>query len=79
DPGREGPPHTTLSDREMQVFVMIAAGKTISEVAGALSLSVKTVSTHKTRIMQKLDVSNQSELIRYALRHSLIDDPAAER
>jgi DNA-binding NarL/FixJ family response regulator len=77
--GRDGPPHTTLSDREMQVFVMIAAGKTISEVAAALSLSVKTVSTHKTRIMQKLTITNQSELIRYALRHSLIDDPAAER
>jgi DNA-binding NarL/FixJ family response regulator len=79
DEGREGPPHAALSDREMQVFLMIAAGKTVSEVADSLTLSVKTVSTHKTRIMQKLNINNQSELIRYALRHHLIDDPAAER
>jgi DNA-binding NarL/FixJ family response regulator len=79
DHSRAGPPHTALSDREMQVFLMIAAGKTISGVADALSLSVKTVSTHKTRIMQKLNITNQSELIRYALRHSLIDDPASEQ
>lgn len=70
----EGPPHASLSDREMQVFHMIAAGKSVSEVAGALALSVKTVSTHKTRIMQKLNVSNQTELIRYAMRHKLIED-----
>ncbi|MGQ0524783.1 MAG: response regulator [Betaproteobacteria bacterium] len=79
DQSREGPPHAALSDREMQVFLMIAAGETISEVADALALSVKTVSTHKTRIMQKLNITNQSELIRYALRHSLIDDPASEQ
>ena len=77
--GSEGPAHAVLSDREMQVFQMIAAGKTVSEIADALVLSVKTVSTHKTRIMQKLNFGNQSELIRYALRHGLIDDPAAER
>lgn len=77
DARSEGPPHEALSDREMQVFHMIAAGKSLTEVADALSLSVKTVSTHKTRIMQKLNVSNQTELIRYAIRHELIDDPAA--
>jgi DNA-binding NarL/FixJ family response regulator len=69
-----GPLHSTLSDREMQVFQMIVAGKSVTEVADALSLSVKTVSTHKTRIMQKLNVTNQTELIRYAMRHKLIDD-----
>lgn len=79
DGGREGPPHAALSDREMQVFLMITAGKTVSEVAEELILSVKTVSTHKTRIMQKLNLTNQSELIRYALRHGLIDDPAQDR
>ena len=78
DQSRKGPLHEALSDRETQVFLMIAAGKTISEVADALALSVKTVSTHKTRIMQKLNITNQSELIRYALRHNLIDDPASE-
>lgn len=77
DAAGEGPPHKALSDREMQVFHMIAGGKSVSEVAGTLSLSVKTVSTHKTRIMQKLNVANQTELIRYAIRHNLIDDPAA--
>jgi DNA-binding NarL/FixJ family response regulator len=70
----EGPPHASLSDRELQVFHMIAAGKSVSEVAATLTLSVKTVSTHKTRIMQKLNVGNQTELIRYAMRHRLIDD-----
>ena len=77
DAAGEGPPHKALSDREMQVFHMIAGGKSVSEVADTLSLSVKTVSTHKTRIMQKLNVANQTELIRYAIRHNLIDDPAA--
>lgn len=67
-------PHTLLSDREYQVFEMIAAGATVTEIAGRLSLSVKTVSTHKTRIMQKMCVSNQTELIRYAIRHKLVDE-----
>jgi DNA-binding NarL/FixJ family response regulator len=77
DEGTEQPPHAMLSDREMQVFLMIAAGKSVSEVADTLSLSVKTVSTHKSRIMEKLSLANQSELIRYALRHRLVEDPAA--
>jgi DNA-binding NarL/FixJ family response regulator len=74
DAAAEGPLHATLSDREMQVFQMVAAGKSVTAVAEALTLSVKTVSTHKTRIMQKLKLSNQTELIRYAIRHKLIDD-----
>jgi DNA-binding NarL/FixJ family response regulator len=77
DAAAAGAPHGALSDREMQVFQMIAAGKSVSGVAAALALSVKTVSTHKTRIMQKLNVGNQTELIRYAIRHKLIDDPGA--
>jgi len=76
DAGGERPPHEALSDREMQVFQMIAAGKSVTDIADALALSVKTVSTHKTRIMQKLNVRNQTELIRYAIRHRLVDDPA---
>ncbi|HJQ61340.1 MAG TPA: response regulator transcription factor [Burkholderiales bacterium] len=75
DAAADGAPHGALSDREMQVFQMIASGKSVSEVAAALALSVKTVSTHKTRVMQKLNVGNQTELIRYAIRHKLIDDP----
>lgn len=74
--GSERPPHESLSDREMQVFHMIAAGKSVTDIADALTLSVKTVSTHKTRIMQKLNAHNQTDLIRYAIRHKLVDDPA---
>lgn len=76
-PAVDAAPHTLLSDREYQVFEMIARGSTVTEIACRLSLSVKTVSTHKTRIMQKMRISNQSELIRYALRHKLIDEPDA--
>ena len=76
DARSERPPHESLSDREMQVFHMIAAGKSVTDIADALTLSVKTVSTHKTRIMQKLNAHNQTDLIRYAIRHKLVDDPA---
>jgi two-component system, NarL family, invasion response regulator UvrY len=68
------PPHTLLSDREFQIFQMIALGMGISEIANNLYLSVKTVSTHKTRLLQKMSLSNTSDLIRYAIKHQLIDD-----
>ena len=64
-------PHTLLSDREFQVFQLIAAGKSITEIAQQLSLSVKTISTHKTRIMEKMGLANQAELIRYAIENKL--------
>jgi len=67
-------PHTLLSDREFQVLQMIAGGKTVGEIAKRLSLSVKTVSTHKTRILHKMGLANQAELIRYALEHKLLDE-----
>lgn len=66
-------PHTLLSDREYQVFRMIVSGKPINGIADELSLSVKTVSTHKTRILQKMRMSNAAELIHYAIRHQLIE------
>jgi DNA-binding NarL/FixJ family response regulator len=66
-------PHTRLSDREYQVFQLIVAGESVSEIAKRLSLSVKTVSTHKTNLMDKMGIDNQVELVRYALRHKLID------
>jgi DNA-binding NarL/FixJ family response regulator len=71
----DAPPHTLLSDREFQVFHMIAKGAAVGEIAKQLSLSVKTVSTHKTRIMEKMGLANQTELIRYALEHKLLDEP----
>jgi DNA-binding NarL/FixJ family response regulator len=68
-------PHSLLSDREFQVFRLIAGGKSVSEIAADLALSVKTVSTHKTRLMEKMHFANQSELIQYAIRHQLLDSP----
>lgn len=65
-------PHTMLSDREFQVFQLIAAGKSITDIARQLSLSVKTVSTHKTRILQKMKFANQAELIRYAIENKIL-------
>ena len=75
----DGPLHATLSDREYQVFEMLVAGKSITAIAERLNLSVKTVSTHKTRIMRKMNMTNPAELIRYALNHKLIDDPDNSR
>ncbi len=78
DPASDGPLHARLSNREYEVFRMLAAGKSVSEIADALALSVKTVSTHKTRIMQKMHFANAVELIRYALEHGLADDVAGK-
>lgn len=64
-------PHTLLSNREYQVFEMLVAGQGLSEIGVALSLSVKTVSTHKTRIMQKMELATTSDLVRYAIAHGL--------
>ena len=72
-PLREEAPHTKLSDREYQIFQMIVAGTTITAIADALSLSVKTVSTHKSRILQKMGKSSSAELIHYAIEHQLFD------
>lgn len=68
-------PHTLLSDREYQIFRMIASGITVGGIAGDLSLSVKTVSTHKTRILQKMKMASSAELIHYAIRHQLVEMP----
>ena len=70
----DAPAHTLLSDREFQVFRSIVSGKSVSQIANELALSVKTVSTHKTRIMEKMGLSNQTELIQYAIRHKLLDE-----
>lgn len=67
----DAPPHTLLSDREYQIFELIVAGKGITEMANILNISVKTVSTHKTRIMQKLSRPTVAELVRYAIEHEL--------
>ena len=68
-------PHSLLSEREFQVFKLLAAGSGVTEIANELNLSVKTVSTHKTHIMQKMNLSSITGLVRYALMHELIDVP----
>ncbi|HEX9161226.1 MAG TPA: response regulator transcription factor [Thermoanaerobaculia bacterium] len=65
-------PHERLSDREFQVFQMIAAGKGLTEIGHELNVSVKTVSTHRARILAKLAVKNNAELVHYALKQGLI-------
>jgi len=76
-PHSDGPPHTTLSDREYQVFNLLVSGKSVTDIAAQLNLSGKTVSTHKARLMEKLNLSNGAELIHYALKHRLVDDSSA--
>lgn len=70
-------PHTLLSDREYQIFRMIVTGIPIGGIADELSLSVKTVSTHKTRILQKMKMTSSAELIHYAIRYQLVEMPDA--
>lgn len=72
-PDSDGPPHGALSDREFQVFRMIAEGRSVSEIAEELNLSVKTISTHKARLMQKMNLANTADLIRYAISHGIIE------
>jgi DNA-binding NarL/FixJ family response regulator len=67
-------PHQRLSDREFEVFCRIATGETITQIAQALSVSVKTVSTYKTRILEKMQMPHEAALIRYAMRHKLVDE-----
>lgn len=66
-------PHERLSDREYQVLRLLAAGKTTTEIASELSLSVKTVSTYRTRLLEKLNVRTTADLIRYALAQKLVE------
>jgi DNA-binding NarL/FixJ family response regulator len=75
-PDAKGAPHEALSDREFQIFLLIASGKAISDIAQQLNLSVKTVSTHKSNILQKMGMTTPAELIRYALSNRLLDEAA---
>ncbi len=64
-------PHELLSDRELQILQLLVSGQKITDIAIALHLSPKTVSTYKMRLMQKLDIDNGSDLVRYALQHGI--------
>ncbi len=66
--------HHTLSDREYQVLRMIASGLTVSQVAARLSLSVKTVSTYRARLLEKMSMKTTAELMYYGIQHRLVDD-----
>jgi two-component system, NarL family, invasion response regulator UvrY len=66
-------PHEVLSDREYQVLCLIGAGKTVSQIADTLALSVKTVSTYRSRILEKMHMENNAELIHYAVQNGLVE------
>jgi len=67
------PPHESLSDREFLILRMIASGKPVSVIARELSLSVKTVSTYRARLLEKMNMSNNSELVHYAFQNELVE------
>ena len=66
------PPHELLSDREFHVFKLIADGKSVSEIAEQLSLSITTVSTYRSRVLEKMDIKTNADMTRYALENKLI-------
>ncbi|MBC8126678.1 MAG: response regulator transcription factor [Gloeobacteraceae cyanobacterium ES-bin-144] len=79
--GTNNPLHQSLSNREFQVLRLIALGKTIKEIGGELSLSVKTISTYRCRILTKMKLKNNAEIMRHALQHDLVsfDRPEPNR
>jgi DNA-binding NarL/FixJ family response regulator len=70
---RERPPHEALSDREFQIMSLLAAGGKVGEIARRLFLSPNTVSGYRTQILRKMNLRNTAELVRYAIRHQLVD------
>ena len=75
----EDVPHKRLSDREYQVFLLLAGGESVGAIGERLHLSVKTVSTHKTHIHEKMDLASVAELVRYAITHNLLESPDIPR
>ncbi len=73
DSDGERPPHEMLSDREYQVMCMIASGKEVGKIAEELSLSVKTVSTYRARILEKMNMKTNAELTHYAIQNKLVE------
>ena len=71
--GSEESLHEKLSDRELQVLCLLAEGKTINQIGQELCLSAKTISTYRSRIMQKMAMKTNAQLIRYAIKHGLVD------
>ena len=71
--GKDGPLHARLTGRELEVLCLLASGKTVSDVAKKLALSVKTVSTHRTRILAKMNMKTNAELTHYAIKNKLVE------
>lgn len=69
---QRGPPHEKLSERELQVLRLLGEGRSVGEIAEDLSLSVKTVSTYRSRLLDKMDMETEAQLIRYAIEHDLV-------
>ncbi|MES2631761.1 MAG: response regulator transcription factor [Pseudomonadota bacterium] len=72
--GASAAPHEALSDREFEVMRLLVGGASVTDIAARLKLSVKTVSTHKSNMMQKMGLDNQADLVRYAMRHGLDEE-----
>ncbi len=70
---REGPPHASLSNREYEVMILIAKGLSSKEIGLILSLSEKTISTYRTRILRKMNLKSNAEIVKYALKNNLIE------
>jgi DNA-binding NarL/FixJ family response regulator len=70
--GGNGPLHANLSDREFQVLCLLSSGKTVSQIAEQLSLSVKTISTYRARLLDKMQMKNNAELTHYAIKNNLV-------
>ncbi|UCC88977.1 MAG: response regulator transcription factor [Anaerolineales bacterium] len=73
DVASDGPRHETLSDREFQVLQLVASGKTLTEIAEELSLSAKTVSTYRSRLLEKMNLKTNAEIVRYAIENRLVE------
>jgi DNA-binding NarL/FixJ family response regulator len=73
DGDSQKPLHESLSDREFQVLCMIASGKTVSDISEELALSVKTISTYRTRLLEKMKMKNNAELTHYAVQNHLVE------
>ncbi len=74
NPGTDKKPHELLTNREFEIFKLLALGKTVTQIADSLSSALTTVSTHRSRILEKLSFSTNSELTRYAIAHHIISD-----
>ncbi len=73
DHDAERPPHEALSDREFQVLCKIASGMTVSQIAAEIALSVKTISTYRARVLEKMNMQTNAELTRYAIQNGLVN------